>query len=94
MHKWLDFLQLIVCLKLGEDKVSPLFYTTVGVILRLVIIFIMYSRVDSKCHTLQQTVAGALIGLILGNIFFNNRYLIEKYIPLIYIKKILIPIIK
>ena len=67
--------------KLGHDNVSPAFYTTIAIILGLGVIFIMYSRVYSKCHTIQQTVAGTLIGLILGNIFFNNRYLIEKYIP-------------
>ena len=67
--------------KLGEDKVSPTFYTATAAILGFSLIFIMYSRVYSKCHTTQQTVAGALIGLILGNMFFNNRYLIEKYIP-------------
>ena len=67
--------------KLGSDKVSPTFYTSVGAILGFSLIFIMYSRVYSKCHTVQQTVAGALIGLILGNMFFNNRYLVEKYIP-------------
>ena len=67
--------------KLGDDKVSPVFYTTIAIILGFSLIFIMYSRVYSKCHTIQQTVAGALIGLILGNMFFNNRYLVEKYIP-------------
>ena len=41
----------------------------------------MYSRVYSKCHTIQQTVAGALIGLVLGNLFFNYKENIARYIP-------------
>ena len=67
--------------KLGEDEVSVPFYTTVGVILGSSLIFIMYSRVYSKCHTIQQTLAGCIIGLILGNLFFNYKNRIEKYIP-------------
>ena len=67
--------------KLGEDEVSIPFYTTVGVILGSSLIFIMYSRVYSKCHTIQQTLAGAIIGLVLGNLFFNYKNRIEKYIP-------------
>ena len=39
--------------KLGEDKVSPTFYTTAAAILGFCLIFIMYSRVYSKCHTTQ-----------------------------------------
>lgn len=71
--------------KLAEDKVSKPFYITVASILGGCLIFIMYSRIYSKCHTLQQTLAGGLLGLILGNLFFNNRFLIEKYIPRVLI---------
>ena len=67
--------------KLGEDNVSPSFYTAVGIFLGSSLIFIMYSRVFSKCHTIQQTVAGALIGLVLGNLFFNYKDRIGRYIP-------------
>tara|TARA_B100000925_G_scaffold5978_1_gene4240 strand:+ start:28 stop:579 length:552 start_codon:yes stop_codon:yes gene_type:complete len=67
--------------KLGEDSVSIPFYTSVGIFLGSSLIFIMYSRVYSKCHTVQQTLAGALIGLVLGNLFFNYRNRIERYIP-------------
>ena len=72
--------------KLAEDQVSKSFYIIVASILGSCLIFIMYSRIYSKCHTLQQTLTGGLLGLILGNLFFNNRFLIEKYIP-----KVLIP---
>jgi membrane-associated phospholipid phosphatase len=67
--------------KLGEDKVSLPFYVTVGSILSSCLIFIMYSRVYSKCHTIQQTVAGCIIGLVFGNIFFNNKERLGRYIP-------------
>ena len=67
--------------KLGADNVSPIFFTSVGIILGSCFIFIMYSRVYSKCHTIQQTVAGALIGLVLGNLFFNYKENIARYIP-------------
>ena len=67
--------------KLGEDNVSPSFYTSVGVIIGSSLIFIMYSRVYSRCHTIQQTIAGALIGLILGNLFFNYKEYIGTFIP-------------
>lgn len=67
--------------KLGDDNVSAPFYTGVGIFLGSSLIFIMYSRVYSKCHTIQQTVAGALIGLILGNLFFNYKDKISRYIP-------------
>ena len=67
--------------KLGEDNVSPSFYTSVGVIIGSSLIFIMYRRVYSRCHTIQQTIAGALIGLILGNLFFNYKEYIGTFIP-------------
>tara|TARA_B100000963_G_scaffold359788_1_gene388190 strand:- start:3394 stop:3951 length:558 start_codon:yes stop_codon:yes gene_type:complete len=67
--------------KLGEDKVSPEFFITIGTILSACFIFIMYSRVHIKCHTIQQTIAGGIIGLILGNTFFNYKERIGRYIP-------------
>ena len=33
----------------------------------------MYSRIHNKCHTIQQVIAGGIIGLILGNTFFNYK---------------------
>ena len=67
--------------KLGEDKVSLPFYITAGSILSGCLIFIMYSRIHNKCHTIQQTIAGCIIGLLLGNLFFNNKERIGRYIP-------------
>ena len=67
--------------KLGEDNVSLPFYISVGSILSGCLIFIMYSRIHNKCHTIQQTIAGCIIGLILGNLFFNNKERIGRYIP-------------
>ena len=68
-------------LKLGEDNVSPTFFTSVGIILGSCFIFIMYSRIHNKCHTLQQVIAGGIIGLILGNTFFNYKERLSNYIP-------------
>jgi len=67
--------------KLADDRVGiPLFITISG-ILGASLVFIMYSRVYSKCHTIQQTLAGSILGIILGNLFFHNKYVLEKYIP-------------
>lgn len=68
-------------LKLSDDQVSMPFYVTVGIILGSSLLFIMYSRIEAKCHTLQQTIAGAILGLFLGHVFYNNKGRIEKYIP-------------
>ena len=41
----------------------------------------MYSRIHNKCHTLQQVLAGGIIGLILGNTFFNYKERLSIFIP-------------
>ena len=43
---------------------------------------IMYSRVILKCHTVQQVIAGGLIGSVLGSIYFKNKDKIKKLINL------------
>tara|TARA_B000000557_G_scaffold263889_2_gene267794 strand:+ start:127 stop:609 length:483 start_codon:yes stop_codon:yes gene_type:complete len=34
-------------------------------------IFIMYSRVKFRCHTIQQVILGGIIGVAMGNIFYK-----------------------
>jgi membrane-associated phospholipid phosphatase len=41
---------------------------------------IMYSRVYLKCHTVEQVIAGGLIGGILGALYFKNKDKIKKII--------------
>ena len=43
---------------------------------------VMYSRVYLKCHTVQQVIAGGLIGSILGAVYFKNKDKIKKIINL------------
>ena len=43
---------------------------------------IMYSRVYLKCHTVQQVIAGGLIGGILGALYFKNKDKIKKFLKL------------
>ena len=43
---------------------------------------IMYSRVILKCHTVQQVIAGGLIGSALGAVYFKNKDKIKKLINL------------
>jgi membrane-associated phospholipid phosphatase len=42
----------------------------------------MYSRVILKCHTVQQVIAGGLIGSSLGAVYFKNKDKIKKLINL------------
>lgn len=46
----------------------------------LIAIGIMYSRVLFKCHTVEQVIAGGLIGGILGALYFKNKDKIKKII--------------
>jgi len=39
---------------------------------------IMYSRVYLKCHTVQQVIAGGLVGSILGTLYYNNKDFIKQ----------------
>ena len=42
--------------------------------------YTMYSRILFGCHTLQQTIIGAFIGIIYGHIFYtlNYKYYLKK----------------
>ena len=43
---------------------------------------IMYSRVLLKCHTVQQVIAGGLIGSVLGSLYFKNKDNIKNLLNL------------
>ena len=36
---------------------------------------VMYSRIRYGCHTIQQTIIGGGLGIILGNIIWKNKYI-------------------
>lgn len=56
------------------DSTIPYPIRTLGIILFTCIeLGIMYSRVYLKCHTFQQTIIGALIGLILGKTLYEKK---------------------
>lgn len=42
-------------------------------ILVLLTLFIMYSRIYLNCHTIQQVLVGASIGIFLGQYFYNIK---------------------
>ncbi len=43
---------------------------------------IMYSRIYFKCHTVQQVIAGGLIGGVLGALYYENKDKIKKLLKL------------
>ena len=40
------------------------------IILLIIIIYMAYTRVLMNCHTIQQTIIGTVLGIILGHIYF------------------------
>ena len=49
-------------------------------ILSFCILFIMYSRIILKCHTVNQTILGSFIGFILAYYLYKKKNIIKKYI--------------
>ena len=43
---------------------------------------IMYSRLIFRCHTIQQVIIGAILGSILGTLYYKNEGLIIKNLNL------------
>lgn len=41
-------------------------------------LFVMYSRVLIKCHTIEQTIIGSLIGIVVALILFKYKNKIKK----------------
>lgn len=54
------------------DNLTKIFIQT-GLI--LFALSVMYSRVRYGCHTVQQTIIGGSLGIILGRIIWENKYL-------------------
>jgi membrane-associated phospholipid phosphatase len=44
----------------------------------ITMLFVMYSRVLIKCHTLQQTIVGSLIGIAFAFLLFKYKNKIKK----------------
>ena len=42
----------------------------------------MYSRIYFKCHTVQQVIAGGLIGGVLGALYYENKDKIKKLLKM------------
>lgn len=40
--------------------------------------FVMYSRVLFKCHTIEQTIVGSLLGILLAFLLFKNKNTIKN----------------
>ena len=51
----------------------------IGILLLISIgLGIMYSRIYLKCHTIQQVIIGALLGSVLGTLYYNNKNFIKQ----------------
>jgi membrane-associated phospholipid phosphatase len=59
-------------------------FTPINIILSGLAIFIMHSRVDLNCHTIQQVIAGGLIGVLFGTAAFKYKTSILKVIKDIF----------
>jgi membrane-associated phospholipid phosphatase len=55
---------------------NPFFYATFV----FLAVFIPWSRVYNKLHTVQQTIVGGILGITLGSIFFAVKSNILKLI--------------
>jgi len=44
----------------------------------ITMLFVMYSRVLIKCHTIQQTIVGSLIGIVFAILLFKYKNKIKK----------------
>tara|TARA_B110001450_G_scaffold45573_1_gene42153 strand:- start:8322 stop:8930 length:609 start_codon:yes stop_codon:yes gene_type:complete len=44
----------------------------------ITMLFVMYSRVLIKCHTIQQTIVGSLIGIVVAFLLFKYKNKIKK----------------
>jgi len=51
-------------------KVLPQNKQYVFILVSIFIVYMMYTRVLMNCHTLQQTIVGAIIGILLGHYYY------------------------
>ena len=47
-------------------------------IFTIIMLFIMYSRILFKCHTIEQTIVGSIIGIIFAFLLFKYKNKIKK----------------
>ena len=67
------FSTLSIMLLLDNKKNSNAINIVCISILLCLTLFIMYSRILFKCHTLEQTLIGALIGIIIGLLLYKYK---------------------
>ena len=63
---------MFMLMKLLASDTSS-YYKTLGVIgFPLLLIYVMWSRVHLGCHTIQQTILGSSIGILIGYLVYNH----------------------
>jgi membrane-associated phospholipid phosphatase len=65
----------ILFLQVNEMFIDEIIKISIQIGLILFALSVMYSRVRYGCHTVQQTIIGGSMGLILGRIIWENRYI-------------------
>lgn len=65
-------------LKIINEKYSDKLKMIKCLVILLLTIVVMMSRTHFNCHTFQQVIVGAIIGIILGYIFFFNMRKIKS----------------
>jgi len=74
------FFSTYVILNLVDNK-ETILVKYFGIVLFIYLaVFIMYSRVYLRCHTVQQVIVGGLIGAILGTLYYKNKDTIKNLI--------------
>ena len=65
----------ILCLQVNEMFINEMLKASIQFGLILFALSVMYSRVRYGCHTVQQTIVGGTLGIILGRIIWESRYI-------------------
>ena len=50
------------------------------ILLMIIVIYMAYTRVLFNCHTLEQTIIGTLMGIILGHYYYKSYDIYSKYV--------------
>jgi membrane-associated phospholipid phosphatase len=73
------FSMLVILFLLENRNKNNSFITIFGCFISIItMLFIMYSRVLIKCHTIQQTIIGSLIGILFAFLLFKYKSTIKK----------------
>ena len=65
----------ILFLQVNEMFLDEIVKLSIQLFLILFTLSVMYSRIRYGCHTIQQTIIGGGLGVILGNIIWKNKYI-------------------